>query len=396
MTDLYAILGIQRTASQAEVKSAYKQLAKQLHPDLNPGDPKAEDRFKVLTLAYEVLVDPDKRRQYDLLWEYEQNTTQTSTDPYHSSYRQRTASQPPPANTKDSGWDYDKARDERLGILLGIVGTGIIALLVLLFFGYRWYAHDQQVKAIEAKRKLILGDAIGYRQQGQYREAFLDLAKRPSAHPLIEDFRQEMLHELDDLADSTYHTADYQAAARYLELLYDFSGKYDPVVSNRLALSYQHLGQCEQAIDVLRSDHAHDTLNYETLIRMGDLQKNCRKDIRAAMQHYDQATLLIAKSYEGQYGMAYALLLDPGKTSGAQYELFVHRAECLLDMGNLSRAQNDCAWAIFLRPERPEAYFWKGNIAKMQRNTREACQAWQKAAQFGYVPALEALAAHCP
>ena len=70
--DYYAVLGVPRTASQAEIKKAYRKLARQHHPDAKPGDKASERRFKEVNEANEVLGDPAKRRQYDELganWE---------------------------------------------------------------------------------------------------------------------------------------------------------------------------------------------------------------------------------------------------------------------------------------------------------------------------------------
>ncbi|TMQ91360.1 molecular chaperone DnaJ [Actinomadura soli] len=63
--DYYATLGVRRDASADEVKRAYRRLARELHPDVNP-DPETQDRFKEITQAYEVLSDPKKREMYDL------------------------------------------------------------------------------------------------------------------------------------------------------------------------------------------------------------------------------------------------------------------------------------------------------------------------------------------
>jgi len=70
--DYYAVLGVSRTASQADIKKAFRKLARQHHPDTKPGDTAAERRFKEVNEANEVLGDPEKRRQYDELganWE---------------------------------------------------------------------------------------------------------------------------------------------------------------------------------------------------------------------------------------------------------------------------------------------------------------------------------------
>ena len=63
--DYYELLGIVRSAGEDEVKKAYRKLALQYHPDRNPGDKQAEERFKEVSEAYQVLSDPQKRAQYD-------------------------------------------------------------------------------------------------------------------------------------------------------------------------------------------------------------------------------------------------------------------------------------------------------------------------------------------
>ena len=64
--DLYSVLAVTRKASAEDIAKAYRKLAKKLHPDLNPGDKAAEEKFKEVTAAYDILGDEDKRRRYDL------------------------------------------------------------------------------------------------------------------------------------------------------------------------------------------------------------------------------------------------------------------------------------------------------------------------------------------
>lgn len=74
--DYYKVLGVPKTANEKEIKAAYRKLARKLHPDVNPNDKNAQEQFKDVNEAYEVLSDPDKRKKYDDLganWQqYEQ------------------------------------------------------------------------------------------------------------------------------------------------------------------------------------------------------------------------------------------------------------------------------------------------------------------------------------
>ena len=63
--DCYDVLGIKKNATDKEIKSAYRKLAKKYHPDANPGDKRAEEKFKELSETYDILKDPEKRKLYD-------------------------------------------------------------------------------------------------------------------------------------------------------------------------------------------------------------------------------------------------------------------------------------------------------------------------------------------
>src|ERR671921_585350 len=65
--DYYEVLGLNKGASEADIKSAFRKQARKYHPDVNPGDKSAEEKFKEINEAYEVLADPEKRKRYDQL-----------------------------------------------------------------------------------------------------------------------------------------------------------------------------------------------------------------------------------------------------------------------------------------------------------------------------------------
>src|SRR5690349_20409204 len=67
LQDYYEVMGVPRTATEEEIRQQFRKLARKHHPDVNPGNKSAEEKFKEINEAYEVLSDPDKRRRYDQL-----------------------------------------------------------------------------------------------------------------------------------------------------------------------------------------------------------------------------------------------------------------------------------------------------------------------------------------
>src|SRR5579885_1585278 len=103
--DYYEVLGVPRTATQEEIKKAYRKLAKQYHPDVNKNDKKAEEKFKEVSQAYDVLGDEEKKKKYD---QFGQWSDQGGFDPRHQAYRTYTwTSGAPGGGGGRSGSEFD-------------------------------------------------------------------------------------------------------------------------------------------------------------------------------------------------------------------------------------------------------------------------------------------------
>ena len=112
--DYYKVLGIAKTASTKEVKAAYRKLARKYHPDLNPNDKAAEQKFKEVNEANEVLSDPEKRKKYDEYgkdWKHADQFEQTKQQQQH--YQQRQSRQG--ASQSFGGGDYSDFFEQMFG-----------------------------------------------------------------------------------------------------------------------------------------------------------------------------------------------------------------------------------------------------------------------------------------
>lgn len=137
--DYYKTLGVDKSATQDEIKKAYRKLAMKFHPDRNPGNKSAEEKFKELTEANEVLSDPDKRKKYDTLganWKQYQHTGGQGFDDFFTNFRGGKSS-------TGSGTTYEFSGD--LGDMFGEMGGGFSDFFES-FFGGRGGGFGQRTK----------------------------------------------------------------------------------------------------------------------------------------------------------------------------------------------------------------------------------------------------------
>jgi hypothetical protein len=151
LVDYYKVLGVQRTASAAEIKSAYRRMARKSHPDVNRGSTRAAGDFALLALAYKTLGDPKKRAYYDSQRErirHMNSFTPGSDNPYL--HRMRTvAAQARMDRVVDQLFDAD--RKENLAFqqaVYPIVALFISAFLAALLRPYFWQAFGNQGRAV--------------------------------------------------------------------------------------------------------------------------------------------------------------------------------------------------------------------------------------------------------
>jgi curved DNA-binding protein CbpA len=133
-TNYYIVLGVSNTAAFEEIKAAYRELAKKYHPDKNPGNKAAEDFFKEVQQAYAVLSNPEKRRKYDLKFNYgatQEKAKRTAYTPYggnaYQYAQQQAQNKQQPKSPKTKAAKPDKSENYYILISVGVA-------MILLYF----------------------------------------------------------------------------------------------------------------------------------------------------------------------------------------------------------------------------------------------------------------------
>jgi DnaJ-class molecular chaperone len=122
--DPYQTLGVNKNSSEADIQKAYRRLAKKLHPDLNPGNKKAEEEFKEVTAAYDLLGDPDKRARFDR-GEIDASGVERPQQRYYRDFADGGASH---AYTSDAGFADFAGADDILSEIFGRRGRGNVRM----------------------------------------------------------------------------------------------------------------------------------------------------------------------------------------------------------------------------------------------------------------------------
>jgi len=133
--DYYEILGVVENAAADVLKKAYHKLALEVHPDRNPDDPVAEDRFKEISEAYAILSDPEKRRQYDLYGHGDFSLSLKDMADIFEHFEKKSNSLDEDIEKKSNSLDEDIEKTSKIvGRAMIMVGVTSLAMLAMVFY----------------------------------------------------------------------------------------------------------------------------------------------------------------------------------------------------------------------------------------------------------------------
>jgi len=403
MMNYYQILEVSETADIQEIKAAYKRLAMQFHPDRNPGDREAEEQFKQVNNAYQVLSDPQARTQYDIqisFQQYQQTATYTdSSNNYASSYRNgRYRSREYQSPPSDRQYDFkERKKAERQDFAIALMLIVSMLTIVGLYIGITSYMNMRKADEERAYKESQLAKARMYLQSENYAACLAEVNSLLDTWPTETeyiDFQDRILSDVETKADRAFNDEKYFEALQLYKLLLKNEGTVDKSLKVRVSECYIKQERYNNAIAILKEivrDYPSDISIYYEIASVYMVQNRYTD----ALKYLDYAQQLAIRYYENNYGEAYAIVVDPKALSDVHYRVFYSRGKLYYEMEEYEQALKDCTWAAFLRPSRAEVFLLKGNCEFQLRKRAEACKSWATAVDLGSGAAAEKMDGNC-
>ena len=348
MNNYYSILSISTQASSDEIKRTYKKLAVQYHPDKNPDDSFAEEKFKLINEAYQVLSDPVKKAQYNHVLKYGYAPHREEPEPQRNYYRGK------------------KVRPEprKLNLLYVYIFFGFAVFITAGFFFFSFMEKKAAKSIYEDAERL-------YYKENNPRAAL--------------DYLQLALEKDGSLSEAHFLTgkilydeaADYQSSMFYFDnAVFEGNGTSDSIGifyfwrgKNKIKLG-NHL----DGVNDLEAAYAYIPNDKALNLLLGDTHVYKIADYEKALFYYEQVLLQDSKNYDA--------LLGKGVT--------------LQKKAEYSQAEKYFDNAAYLRPNAPEIWYYQALQAlSYKQDTLQACQLWQKASENGVKEAKLQMDAFC-
>lgn len=407
MINYYHILGISKKASPAEIKAAYRKLALRYHPDKNPDNTYAEDRFKEINQAYQVLSDPQQKGRHDLALSYEDLHAQLQNASFgpasavngatQASSRDRRYRRGGPARPHFSS---SSPINKRQNIIATVWAFGIFVVIAILGVGLNSYSNYQKEQIFARQQELansIYEKADQFFQAGDYYHS-LQLLHTVNEHYHIPynagRLKQQIIDKLEEDGNRLYEQEQYAAAAEHFQLLVDNQATYNPLHYAKLVNSYELTDDHQAAIETYKKVIEEEPATIEARNRLALLLFQ-QQEYEEALRYYQEASSIVTREYKSHYGEGYALAMDPSRTPLSHYQLHCGLGETYTILGMHRQAEKALKWAVFLRPEMSEAYYLQGNNFFTDKQLKSACKAWTYASRHGSKEAEEQLKAHC-
>jgi curved DNA-binding protein CbpA len=379
MQDFYEALGVSRTASQSQIKAAFKKMAMRYHPDHNPGNKQAEETFKYLNEAYRTLSDPVKRSRYDSRFHI---ITEEVNEAYWQDVKRKRYQQW--KQTRDNHYRVDKN-------YFKIQGLAFLVFLLIAGFCFavintaHYYVRQQQMEKWRAN-SLQLQQVNGLFDDGKFHDAFTMIRAMEERDPLDFRFgfvRDSLVSELRKQADSEFRNQDFRTAVSHYLVLknYEHPVRYETL--ENMSMCQYYLGNYKEALEALKHLHNQQPGDLGLVYKIGLINLEKLDNAQEALHYFSIGKKLFKENLSRVYGNAFQIVMNPRDVPDIYHSIFRGRALANIKLGFYAEAVTDCNWAVVLRPENGEGYYLRAVANINVRDFNAVCEDANKATQLG-------------
>lgn len=379
MADFYEILGLNQSADSTQIRTAYKRLAMQYHPDRNPGNAQAEEMFKAINEAYHILSDPLKKSRYDSRF-YSQ--TVTPDESYWREVQRRQYARWQQAQKRRYVFDIHYFKIQGLAFLVFIIMSGIS-------FGI-WHTASyliisQQEKVRLHNRQLVM-EVNSLFGSGKIDEAITRINTLHEKDPFDFQFthaRDSLVNELRDQAEKNFESQNFDKSLELLIYLkkYEFPPRIETL--RKISVCHYNLGAYEDALQTLNQLYAQQPWNLELVYQMGVIQATYLKNTEEAMHYFIIGKRLFRENLTEIYGEAFSIVMNPKDVPDIYADIFVASAITNIEMKHYKEAQKDLNWAIYLRPQKADPYKLRATVSARLKQYTTLCNDLAQAKKLG-------------
>ncbi|GAB4333735.1 MAG: hypothetical protein OHK0038_10070 [Flammeovirgaceae bacterium] len=392
MESLYDILEISPEATDKEIKAAYKRLALKYHPDKNGGDTHAEEKFKAINNAYQILSDSSKKAYYDYTRNnpyFYQNSTYT--------YSHQTYSEKGNRRNTTKSWSYtkeDKERDEALAIKWMIGFFVVVVVVSSIIYGWLYLQDKWEQEENLVRKKEIIEKIRNKYSQNDFRQSLKELkiikAEIPNDDD-IENLYKEVILQLEKSAEESFTKKNYTQALDYYTTLKEYDTFHNILNMFKIAYCYRNMNDFQKSIDFLELVLAESPNDIHAHVDLANIYLDNLNNLEKANYHFDKSIQIIIAHYKEVYGEAYAVLLNPKTISDIHYEAFTGKAILRIKKNEFKQSLRELNWAIYIRPQNPKAYILKAEALFHLNRADEAMAQIKIADKLGTQEDIESL-----
>lgn len=381
MNNYYQILGVSENATTAEIKSAYKSLAKMYHPDINPS-PAAEEQFKIISVAYKMLSNSDYRLQHDSQLARERLKRARFASQNYQNTQQKPWSQPKRTHSYRQYPKGVSAEMERKGTIYAIGMIGLIAFILYIGASIFEYYQAKKLENVisEFNTQVQHADSLFYAGKVQAALLFISSIKSTSEEAIkLKRHEINYLNFRKQQAEIDYKNQAFRDALWGYLFYMEYTGRQDVEMLYKTANCYRQIDQPDNSIFILNNLLNQNFKRIQMLELIAKIYKEDMGNETLALKYYEMSLLTIKQQFKEIYGEAYRLLVSAERTPTTYKQIYFGAAELYYFKKEYTEASKLLEWVIFFEPENEKAYQYLINCYLQMEKEGEACQIFQKA-----------------